>query len=51
MRQRCALPTECPQFKQFIAKAGTGGYDEAAVQSEISSYIANNKVMVFSWTK
>eukprot|EP00611_Tribonema_gayanum_P000537 TRINITY_DN10385_c0_g1_i2.p2 TRINITY_DN10385_c0_g1~~TRINITY_DN10385_c0_g1_i2.p2 ORF type:complete len:203 (+),score=73.04 TRINITY_DN10385_c0_g1_i2:45-611(+) len=38
------------QFKKFIAKAGTGEYDEAEVAGKINSYIADNKVMVFSWT-
>lgn len=37
-------------FKQAIAKMGTGDYDAVKIQSDIKSSIANNKVLVYSWT-
>ena len=36
--------------KASVAMQAAGGYDEQAVSARLKDYIANNKVVVFSWT-
>lgn len=38
-------------LKQGIARAGAGSYDKEMLVGEMERYKADNKVVVFSWTR